>query len=159
MALNYYETIVILDDRITETDYKAMVEHYMWYFTEELKGIIKDVDEMGKKKLAYPIKIKDSKHECKDGWYILFTYKMLPENISKIETKLREDGAVIKFLTVKRDPEEDELSEYAEVPDDRIEEEAKSPAEILAGLNVESEQSSGLNPDCWDIVFNLKGVG
>ena len=58
---------------------------------------------MGKKKLAYPIKIKDSKHECKDGWYILFTYKMLPENIAKIETKLRVDGAVIKFLTVKRE--------------------------------------------------------
>lgn len=151
MALNYYETIVILDDRITETDYKAIVEHYIWYFTEELKGIIKDVDEMGKKKLAYPIKIKDSKHECKDGWYILFTYKMLPENIAKIETKLRVDGAVIKFLTVKRDPEEDELSEYAEVAE--IEEEAKSPAEI-----VESEQSSRLNSDCWDKVFDLQGV-
>ena len=47
MALNYYETIIILDDRITETDYKAIVEHYIWYFTEELKGIIKDVESSG----------------------------------------------------------------------------------------------------------------
>lgn len=137
MALNYYETILIFDGRIEDSKYKPCVDHYIKKITD-FGGLFRTVDRMGKKKLAYEIK------GIKDGWYAIFTYKgeAGSDLIAKLETEFRKDDTVLKFLTVKRDPEEDELSEYAEV----------------AEINVESEQSSGLNSDCWDKVFNFKEV-
>jgi ribosomal protein S6 len=89
--------------------------------------------------------------EIKDGWYVVFTYEGFPDIIPKLEKEYRIDDTVLKFMTIRRDPEEDELSEYAEVTE--TEEEAKSPAE---SNTVESEQSSsGSTIDCWDKVFDL----
>lgn len=149
--MNYYETILIFDGRIEDSKYKPCVDHYIKKITD-FGGLFRTVDRMGKKKLAYSLK-RDGM-EVKDGWYAVFTYKGKAGSdlIAKLETEFRKDDTVLKFLTVRRDPEEDELSEYAEVAE--IEEEAKSPAEI----NVESEQSSGLNSDCWDKVFSLQEV-
>lgn len=146
MALEYFETIIILDDRMTTEDYNAMVNHYTLYLTEELKGTIKATDKMGKKKLAYPIKIKSADHECKDGWYILFTYKTLSKNIAKLETKLREDGAVLKFLTVKREPEEIDTGEELE--------------DTLDQNQVISEQDDchTVTQDYFDLIFDIKEV-
>ena len=149
--MNYYETILIFDGRIEDSKYKPCVDHYIKKITD-FGGLFRTVDRMGKKKLAYSFK-RDG-IEVKDGWYAVFTYKGKAGSdlIAELETEFRKDDTILKFLTVKRDPEEDELSEYAEVAE--IEEEAKSPAEI-----VESEQSSsGSTTDCWDKVFDLQGV-
>lgn len=148
--MNYYETIIIFDGRCTEKEYNELVKNYSELLRKSLPATIKETDRMGKKKLAYSYKRKGV--EVKDGWYVVFTYMTHPENITKLERSMRIDDKVLKFLTIKRDKEDVELEEYAEVTE--IEEEAKSPAE----LNVESEQSSGLNSDCWDKVFDLQGV-
>jgi hypothetical protein len=90
--------------------------------------------------------------EIKDGWYVVFTYKGFPDIIPKLEKEYRIDDTVLKFMTIRRDPEEDELSEY--LKDEYITPiEEDTPAESNA---VESEQSSsGSTIDCWDKVFNL----
>lgn len=149
--MNYYETILIFDGRITEEKYKACIDHYIKKITEH-GGLFRKKDILGKKKLAYSYKRDGA--EIDYGWYIVFTYKGFPDIIPKLEEEYRADDTILKFMTIRRDPEEDELSEYAEVT--KTEEEAKSPAESNA---VESEQSSsGSTIDCWDKVFNLKGV-
>ena len=38
----------------------------------------------------------------------MFTYATNPENIAKLEKVMRTDEDVIKFLTMKRDPSDDE---------------------------------------------------
>lgn len=150
MAVNCYETILILDDRLTEANYNTMIEYFLSFLTEDLASAIKGIDKLGKKKLAYPIKIKGTSYEASEGWYVVFTYKTAADNIARLESKLRSDERVMKFLSIRR--EDDDLEEYAEVAE--IEEEAKSPAEI-----VESEQDpSGSTTDCWDKVFNLEEV-
>ena len=149
MALQYYETIVILSSDLTEKEYNAYKDKYIRMILDSTEGAtIKDLELMGMKKLAYPIKEKYT-----EGWYIRFAYKTLPEKILEFERNFRIDDNVLKFLTVRMD-EEDDLEEYAEVPDDRIDEIAKSPAEIRAEENVESEQTAR-TPDSWDLVFNL----
>lgn len=149
--MNYYETILIFDGRITEEKYNTCIDHYSKKITEH-GGSLRTKEILGKKKLAYSYK-RDGV-EIKDGWYIVFTYKGFPDIVPKLEKEYRADDIVLKFLTIKRDPEEDELSKYAEVTE--TEEEAKSPAE---SNTVENEQSSsGRTIDCWDKVFNLKEV-
>ena len=146
MALQYYETIVILSSDLTEKEYNAYKDKYIRMVLDSTEGAtIKDLDLMGMKKLAYPIREKYT-----EGWYIMFTYITLPEKVLEFERNFRIDDNVLKFLTVKREEEDAELDEYAEVPDDRIDEIAKSPAEI----NVESEQAAR-TPDSWDLVFDL----
>ena len=142
--MNYYETILIFDGRIEDDKYKPCADHYIKKITD-LGGLIRKIDRLGKKKLAYEIK------GIKDGWYAIFTYKAKPELIPELEKAIRIDDTVIKFLTIRRDPEEDELEEYAEVeeiPGDH-------PAES------ESEQNpSGIKPetDCWNMIFNFEEV-
>lgn len=148
--MNYYETILIFDGRIEDSKYKPCVDHYIKKITD-FGGLFRTVERLGKKKLAYSFK-RDGV-EIKDGWYAVFTYKSKAGSdlIAKLETEFRKDDAVLKFLTVKRDPEEDELSEYAEVDTG---EELYSDHPTKSNT-VESEQQPVL--DAWDLVFNLKG--
>lgn len=138
MALEHFETIVILSDKLTEEEYKEKATTYKNLIEEGADGSrIKDIDMMGKKKLAYPIK------KYTEGWYILFTYKTRPKNIASLERYLRIDDTVLKFLTIKKDPETDELEEYAEVSEDEIAE---------ATTEIKSEQDI----DAWDVIFDYK---
>lgn len=142
--MNCYETIIIFDGKLSIDEYCTLVTKYADHIMS-FGGKIKTTDKLGKKKLAYPIK------GTEEGWYVMFTYYAKPDALSRLENLMRIDDDVIKFISLRKDEDEDDLSEYAEVTE--IEEEAKSPAEILAGLNVESEQSSPGIPDAWDKIF------
>lgn len=131
--MNYYETILIFNGEYTETKYKSMTDHYIKQITD-LGGLIKKIDRLGKKKLAYEIK------GTKEGWYTIFYYQANPELIPELERIIRTDDAVIKFLTIKRDPEEDELEEYAEITE-------------IAGSK--SEQESPVEIDYFNLIYNI----
>ena len=155
--MDYFETIMILDDRLTNTQYDNFMKKYTKAVTDIVCGKVKEINRMGKKKLAYPLKVKHSResYEANEGYYILITYNADLINISKLEEMLRKDKRVLKFLTVKRSEDEAELDEYAEVPDDRIDEVAKSPAEIIAEASKKSEQESLYTQDMWNRVFDM----
>lgn len=122
MTVNCYETIIIFNGKYTEDKYNTLVEKYTNKLVFDLKAHITKIDKLGKKKLAYEIK------GIKEGWYVIFTYKTKPDIIPELEKIMRTDSAVIKFLTIRRDPEEDELEEYAETPDDdQLKSEQESP--------------------------------
>ena len=60
-------------------------------------GELTNVDEWGKKTLAYPIK-KET-----EGVYILFTFVAKPEFISEFERILRLEDIVLKHMVIKKD--------------------------------------------------------
>ena len=101
-----YDTIIIFNDEITDAGYRSVISECKETLKELGCTLIK-TDVLGKKKLAYPIKAYDG-HEATEGWYVVFTYATNPENIAKLEKVLRTDEDVIKFLTMKRDPSDDE---------------------------------------------------
>lgn len=142
MAINCYETILILDDRLTEANYNTMIEYFLSFLTEDLASAIKGIDKLGKKKLSYPIKIKGTSYEASEGWYVVFTYKTATDNIARLESKLRSDKRVMKFLSIRR--EDDDLEEYAEI-NDQLKSEQESP-----GIKPET--------DCWNMIFNFEEV-
>lgn len=132
--MKYYETIIIFNGKYSETKYKSMVDSYIKTLTD-LGGLIKKIDRLGKKKLAYEIR------GTKEGWYVILYYQANPELIPELERVLRTDTAVIKFLTIRRDPEEDELEEYVEIND--------HPEEI------KSEQESPVEIDYFNLIYNI----
>ena len=136
MTVNCYETIIIFNGKYTEDKYNTLVEKYTNKLILDLKVHITKIDKIGKKTLAYEIK------GIKDGWYAIFTYKAKPELMPELEKIMRIDSAVIKFLTIRRNPEEDELEEYAATPDDQLESEQESP-----GIKPET--------DYFNLIYNI----
>ena len=131
--MNYYETILIFNGKYTEAKYKSMTDQYIKQITD-LGGLIKKIDRLGKKKLAYEIK------GIKEGWYTIFYYQANPELIPELERIIRIDDTTLKFLTIRRDPEEDE--EYVKVND--------QPEEI------KSEQEPPGEIDYFNLAYNIK---
>jgi len=134
-----YETIIIFSDKLTKEEYSKLVKKYTDIIYDlpmkTYKVVMKSVEELGMKMLAYPIK------KCKQGWYAVFTYKINPECIGKLEEILHKDDDVLKFITVKESEDEDYETEDAEYIPDHPEK------------DVESEQSSTI--DALDVMLGL----
>jgi small subunit ribosomal protein S6 len=140
--MNTYETIMILDDRMTEERYNAAAEAY----TKKLITLgcrVKARDRIGKKKLAYPITV-DKEYSAKEGWYILFKYKADSEIIHEIERLLRIDDCVLKFITTR--VEESDDYDYEPVPD---------PEDSVAAPDAKSEQDHPEVQDAFDLIFDI----
>ena len=133
-----FETIIIFDTKTNEEIIKAEIRKFRELLQSWSTRKIVKLDEMGKKKLAYPIKGNP------DGYYAMFIYESDASNIAELERLLRINDHVLKFLTVKLKHDElsDDLEEY--VPD--------SDAE-------ESEQVSKKSShpvDVFDIIFGIE---
>lgn len=62
---------------------------------EEAQGTVKSVQQLGKKKLAYPIS------KFREGSYVFIEYSAQGNAIALLEAFLKLNDAVIRFLTVK----------------------------------------------------------
>lgn len=61
------------------------------------KGKVVNVDNWGKRKLAYPIKKNES------AVYVIYTVELPAENVRKVESTLNITDEVIRFLITKPD--------------------------------------------------------
>ena len=94
--MNQYETVFILTPVLSEVQMKEAVEKFEDLLTNNGAEIVFK-DFWGMRKLAYPIQKKSS------GFYQLIEYKAEGDVIATIETELKRDERVIRFLTVKLD--------------------------------------------------------
>jgi len=93
---NSYETVLILNPVLSEDQVKESIDK----FNGLLKSFKSDLvfkKLWGLKKLKYTIQNK------KTGFYVLFEYKMDPNQIHDFEIELKRDERVMRFLTVKLD--------------------------------------------------------
>lgn len=77
--VNSYETLFVIDADLTEEETKALVEKFQKLIADH--GEISEVNEWGKRKLAYPINDKA------EGYYVLITFKSestLPLELERI---------------------------------------------------------------------------
>ena len=75
--LNSYETLFVVDCSIGEEAVKATVEKFTAMIAEN--GTIENVDEWGKRRLAYPI------NDQNDGYYVLVNFKSEGEFPAELE--------------------------------------------------------------------------
>ena len=94
--MNQYETVFIVTPVLSEDQMKEAVKKYEDYLTGTGAEIVYE-ESWGMRKLAYPIQKKST------GFYHLIEYKAEGNVIADIETELKRDERVIRFLTVKLD--------------------------------------------------------
>ena len=94
--MNQYETVFILTPVLSEDQMKETVKKYEDQLTNNGAEIVHE-ENWGMKKLAYPIQKKST------GFYQLIEYKAEGNVIADVETELKRDERVMRFLTVKLD--------------------------------------------------------
>ena len=94
--MNQYE-IAILYDPDLEVDLEKATTRVEKILTDTGGAKITNVDNWGKRKLAYPIK----KHEM--AIYVFYTVEMPGANVQKLEGILNITDEVIRFLIVRPD--------------------------------------------------------
>lgn len=94
--MNKYELAVVISAGI-EDDARAAVLDKCKALVERFGGQIADVDEWGKKKLAYEIQ------KMTEGFYYFIHFEAEGSAIAEIESRMRIMDGVIRYLCVRTD--------------------------------------------------------
>ena len=94
--MNQYETVFILTPVLSDEQMKEAVKKYEDQLTSSGAEIVHE-ENWGMRKLAYPIQKKST------GFYQLIEYKAEGTVIADVETELKRDERILRFLTVKLD--------------------------------------------------------
>jgi len=94
--MRHYENLVIVKPTLTEEETKASIAAIEEVLTSNGAEIIAR-DEMGTKKLAYPI----AKNER--GYFHVVYYTMAPSSIAEVERRFRINEDLLRFVTIKYD--------------------------------------------------------
>ena len=93
--MNKYESVVIINPNVEENALKELIERFQTLINTD--GKVEQVNELGKKKLAYEIK------QNKEGTYLVTYFQAKSKDISKLEKFYRMLDEIIKFMTIKED--------------------------------------------------------
>jgi small subunit ribosomal protein S6 len=93
--MNQYEIAVLYHPDL-EIDLEKAAKRVEKIFTDN-GGEVKNVDNWGKRKLAYPI--KKNEHAV----YVFYTVELPAENVRKVESTLNITDEVIRFLITRPD--------------------------------------------------------
>ena len=94
--MNKYELAVVLNAKIEDEERAAVVEKVKNYITR-FGGTITNIDEWGKKRLAYEIQ------KMKEGYYYFIQLDAEPTAPVEIENRVRIMENVIRYLCVKQE--------------------------------------------------------
>jgi small subunit ribosomal protein S6 len=94
--MRHYENLVIVKPTLTEEETKASIAAIEEVLTSNGAEIVAR-DEMGTKKLAYPI----AKNER--GYFHVVYYTMAPAAIAEVERRFRINEDLLRFVTIKYD--------------------------------------------------------
>lgn len=92
--MNKYESVVIINPNVEENKLKELIEKFQTLINTD--GKIEQVNELGKKKLAYEVK------KNKEGIYVVYDFEANPGLIAELERNYRITDEVIKFIVVKK---------------------------------------------------------
>ena len=93
-----YELMYIINPNLSEEETAAVVEKFKALV--EQNGTLEEMEEMGKRKLAYEI------DKLTEGDYTLINFHADPASIAELDRVLRITDAVIRHMIVRRDDQE-----------------------------------------------------
>lgn len=91
--MNKYETLFVIAPTLEEEAYKAVIEKVKGVI-ENGGGVVDNVDEWGKRRLAYEI------NHINEGYYVLMNFSSNPELPKELDRVLRITDTVIRHLIV-----------------------------------------------------------
>lgn len=90
-----YETIYIVDPDFEDEAIKELEEKFK-NVIEEKGGTVQDIEEWGKRRLAYPI------NHRREGFYILMNFEADAEAVLDLERVYKITSGLIRYLIVKK---------------------------------------------------------
>ena len=94
--MNKYELAVVVNAKIEDDARAAVIEKVQKYVTR-FGGQISDVEEWGKKRLAYEVQ------KMREGFYYFIHFEAETTAPAEIEARLRIMDNVIRYLCVRQD--------------------------------------------------------
>ena len=91
-----YEIGFIITPEVNEEEVKKIIESITGTITKA-KGVIENLDEWGRKKLAFPIQ----KHL--EGYYVFIQTEVDGSVIATLERRLKQMEKVLRFITLRLD--------------------------------------------------------
>ncbi|HXG84906.1 MAG TPA: 30S ribosomal protein S6 [Pyrinomonadaceae bacterium] len=128
-----YEIMYIVAPETADDDLTKINETIVQVI-ESQGGTIANTDNMGRRKLAYPI---DKKTE---GHYVLLEVEGTGKEILELERRMRVNDAIIRFITVRVDEDRKTADKQKAKRDAR--QVRRNVASNRGGANQESEQES-----------------
>ena len=90
-----YEVLYILNPTLGEEDTAALVERFK--DLAENHGSVSEVDEWGKRRLAYPI------NDLEEGYYVLMTFSSDPAFPAELDRLMRINVSVMRSIIVSKE--------------------------------------------------------
>ncbi|MEY8337553.1 30S ribosomal protein S6 [Lachnospiraceae bacterium 62-35] len=94
--MNKYELAVVLSAKLEDEERAAAIEKVKGYITR-FDGVVTNVDEWGKKRLAYEIQ------KMKEGYYYFIQFDGNSVCPNEVEAHIRIMEPVIRYLCVRQD--------------------------------------------------------
>ena len=90
-----YEAMYILDPSLSEEQTAALVAKFK--NVVEANGTVSEIDEWGKRRLAYPI------NDLMEGYYVLMTFTAAPTVPAELDRLFRINENVMRSMVVSKD--------------------------------------------------------
>ncbi len=136
--MRHYETLYIINPNLGDDDYGGVVTKFN-DLVEKKKGVVTNIDEWGKKTLAYEVKKFDK------GFYVLLQYCGEPGIVMELEREMKLDDRVLKYQTVKLSNDADPEALKAKAEEARVS--SDEAPEFTEKENPENEDGSEENQE------------
>jgi small subunit ribosomal protein S6 len=93
--MNKYESVIIINPSLEEQGMKDVITKFTDLISKD--GKVENVEEVGRKKLAYEIK------KNTEGYYVVITFEANPEFITELERIYRITDDIMKFITIRKE--------------------------------------------------------
>ena len=94
MTKKMYESAVLINAALEENQIQSIISHIKELISSN-DGEITDVEDWGRKRLAYMIK------KSKIGYYIIFQFNAYPQIISTLEKFYKLDENILRYLNIR----------------------------------------------------------
>lgn len=94
--MNKYEVLYIVTPELEDEAIKAVVEKFSGIIAAN-GGEVEQVDEWGRKKLAYPIDYKT------EGYYVLVDFDADPQLPRELERNFKNDESILRYMVTRKE--------------------------------------------------------
>ncbi|MBQ2770631.1 MAG: 30S ribosomal protein S6 [Clostridia bacterium] len=94
--MNQYEALYIIDVALDEETNRSVIEKFKG-IVEANGGEVTDVNEWGKRKLAYAIDYKT------EGYYVLMSFASAPELPKELERNYKNDERILRYMVTRKE--------------------------------------------------------
>lgn len=91
---NLYETLFVIDPRLSEEETKAMFDRFTGLIADN--GETVKVDEWGRRRLAYPIE------DQTEGHYVLVEFKSAPDFPAELERIFNITEGILRSIVIRK---------------------------------------------------------